>query len=153
MVAKRLHFGGARDSHCCARNHSRIVVLAIIAAVGIPQIGGMIQVSKTNATNSELVELKTAIIGNPQAVSGGVQINRGFEGDVGFAPSRLEDLVTKPDSIPVWNRITRFGWNGPYIDSTDGAYLVDAWGTSYSYDYMSRTITSTGSGESLAVSF
>jgi prepilin-type N-terminal cleavage/methylation domain-containing protein len=130
-----------------------IVVLAIIAAVGIPQIGGMIQVSKTNATKSELVELKTAIIGNPQAVSGGVQINRGFEGDVGFAPSRLEDLVTKPDSVPVWNRVTRLGWNGPYIDSTDGAYLVDAWGTSYSYDNVSRTITSTGSGESLEVSF
>jgi prepilin-type N-terminal cleavage/methylation domain-containing protein len=130
-----------------------IVVLSIIAAVGIPQIGGMIQVSKTNATKSELVELKTAIIGNPQAVSGGVQVNRGFEGDVGFAPSRLEDLVTKPDSIADWNRITRLGWNGPYIDSTNGDYLVDSWGAAYLYDGISRTITSTGSGESLAVGF
>ena len=130
-----------------------IAVLAIIAAVGIPQIGGMIQVSKTNATKSEMVELKKAIIGNPQAVAGGVYVSRGFEGDVGFAPSRLEDLVIKPDSISSWDRLIRRGWNGPYIDSTDGGYLADAWESAYVYDGSARTVTSNGSGTGLVISF
>ncbi len=130
-----------------------IVVLAIIAAVGIPQIGGMIQVSKTNATKTEMVELKKAIIGNPQAVAGGVYVSCGFEGDVGFAPSRLEDLVTKPDSISSWDRLTRRGWNGPYVDSTDGGYLADAWESAYVYNCPARTLTSNGSGTGIVVGF
>jgi prepilin-type N-terminal cleavage/methylation domain-containing protein len=130
-----------------------IVVLAIIAAVGIPQIGGMIQISKTNATKTEMVELKKAIIGNPQAVAGGVYVSCGFEGDIGFAPSRLEDLVTKPDSVSTWDRLTRRGWNGPYIDSTDGGYRADAWESAYVYNGSVRTLTSNGSGTGIVVSF
>ncbi|MCK4656855.1 MAG: prepilin-type N-terminal cleavage/methylation domain-containing protein [candidate division Zixibacteria bacterium] len=130
-----------------------IVVLAIIAAVGIPQIGGMIQISKTNATKTEMVELKKAIIGNPQTVAGGVYVSCGFEGDIGFAPSRLEDLVTKPDSISLWDRLTRRGWNGPYIDSIDGGYLADEWESAYVYNGSARTLTSNGSGTGIVVGF
>lgn len=130
-----------------------IIVLAIIAAVGIPQIGGMIQVSKTNATKAEMAGLKKAIIGNPQAVAGGVYVSCGFEGDVGFAPSRLEDLVSKPDTVLLWDRLTRRGWNGPYIDSTEGGFLVDAWESAYVYNGTGRTITSNGSGTSIVVGF
>jgi hypothetical protein len=130
-----------------------IAVLSIIAAVGIPQIGGMLQVSKVNTTKSEMAELRRAIVGNPQAVAGGTYIDRGFEGDNGFAPSRLEDLVARPDSIPAWDRLTRRGWNGPYIDSTEGRYLVDEWGSAYVYSSSTRTITSNGSGENITISF
>lgn len=130
-----------------------IVAIGIIAAVGIPRIGGLISDSRETVTKAELVELKKAIVGNPQLVSGNTLISRGFEGDIGFAPSRLEDLAVKPDSIPAWDRIQRLGWHGPYIDTADGNYLTDAWGTAYAYDGSARTITSSGSGGAISVSF
>ncbi len=130
-----------------------IVVLGILAAVGIPKIGGLITSSKVNSTKSEMSELKKAIVGSPGMVAGGTIASRGFENDVGFAPSRLEDLVTKPDSIPSWNRITGIGWHGPYIDTSEGEYLSDAWGAAYAYNSATRKIVSIGSGDSLSVGF
>jgi prepilin-type N-terminal cleavage/methylation domain-containing protein len=130
-----------------------IVVLGIIAAVGIPKMGGLLNDSKISATKAEMAELKKAIIGNPQVVAGNTLVSRGFAGDVGFIPSRLEDLAAKPDSVSDWDRIAQLGWHGPYIDSSGGEYLSDAWGTQYSYDPTIRTITSTGSGQSITMSF
>lgn len=123
-----------------------IVVLGILAAVAVPKFSDMANSSKINATKQELLSLKQAIIGNPSAVSGGAYIDRGFEGDVGFVPSRLADLTAKPDSVAVYNPLTRLGWNGPYIDSASGAYDTDAWGTLYVYQPGSRTVFSTGGG-------
>ena len=130
-----------------------IVALGLIAAVGIPRIGGLITDSKVTVTKAELVELKKAIVGNSQLVAGNSLVSRGFEGDVGFAPSRLQDLAIKPDSIPGWDRIQRLGWHGPYIDTANGEYLTDAWGAAYSYDSGVRTIASSGSGETITVLF
>ncbi len=130
-----------------------IVVLAILAAVGIPSIGGMIAASKVNATKSEMLELKKAIVGSPSMVAGGTITSKGFEYDVGFAPSRLEDLVSKPGSVQVWNRITEIGWHGPYIDASDGDYITDAWGSTYAYSNVSRTIMSVNSDDTISVSF
>lgn len=130
-----------------------IVVLGIISAVAIPKMGGLLGESKISATKAELSELKKAIVGNPQVVAGNALVSRGFAGDVGFVPSRLEDLAVKPDSVPSWDRIAQLGWHGPYIDSSGGEYLADAWGTTYSYDPNARTITSTGSGSNITVSF
>jgi len=130
-----------------------IVVLTIVSAIAIPRIGDLIETSKSNATKSELSELKKAIVGTPQVTGGNSYASRGFENDVGFPPSRLEDLVAKPGSVSVYNRITGIGWNGPYIDSTDGEYLLDAWDSVYIYAAAGRTITSAGSGASISVSF
>jgi len=130
-----------------------IVVLAILAGVGIPKIGGIIAASKVNSTKSEMSELKRAIVGSPSMVAGGTIASKGFEHDVGFAPSRLVDLVSQPGSLQVWNRITEIGWHGPYIDSTDGDYMTDAWGSTYAYNNVSRTIMSVGSDDTLSVSF
>lgn len=131
-----------------------IVVLGIIAAVAIPKFGNFAENSKINATKEEMIALKRAIVGNPAAVSGGSYIDRGFEGDVGFAPSSLTDLIIKPGSVSVYNQLTRLGWNGAYIDSSGGDYIKDAWGDNYVYSFASRTITSTaGGGTSIVVSF
>lgn len=130
-----------------------IVVLGIVAAVAIPKYGNFTEGAKTNATKSELEIIKKAIVGNPQIVSGGEYIDRGFEGDVGFTPSRLEDLIAKPDSISAYDKFTRQGWNGPYLDSTGGEYLNDSWATPYVYDPAARTITSAGSTPNIVVSF
>ena len=131
-----------------------IVVLGILAAFALPRFGSMSNSSKIAATKEEMVSLKRAIIGNPSAVAGGQYIDRGFEGDVGFAPSRLQDLAIKPDSISAYNQLTRLGWNGPYIDSSNGLYLSDAWGTNYVYDRANRRLISIGGlPDSLVITF
>ena len=99
------------------------------------------------------MSLKRAIAGNPEIVAGGKAVDRGFEGDVGFSPSQLADLVAKPDSIPAYNKLTRLGWNGPYIDSANGSYLTDAWGAAYIYQPSSRRIISTSTTDSIFVYF
>ncbi len=122
-----------------------IVTLGILAAVAVPKFVDMANSSKVNATRQELQALKKAIVGDPSVTAGGAYIDRGFQGDVGFVPSRLQDLARKPDSVGVYNALTRLGWNGPYIDSSGGAYLSDAWGGTYVYQPASRRILSVGS--------
>jgi prepilin-type N-terminal cleavage/methylation domain-containing protein len=130
-----------------------IVVLGVLAGFAVPRFADMTSSSKVAATLDEMNGLKKAIIGNPSAIAGGEYIDRGFEGDLGWAPSRLQDLAAKPDSLSLYNQLTRLGWNGPYIDSSGGAYLKDAWGVNYSYDRATRRIKSTGGPDSLVVTF
>jgi prepilin-type N-terminal cleavage/methylation domain-containing protein len=130
-----------------------IVVLGILAAIAIPRMGGMTESSRVSATKTEMAMLKRAIVGNPQAAGGGRYLDLGFEGNVGRPPSRLQDLATKPDSIPQYNQFTRLGWSGPYIDPAGNGYLVDAWNTPYGYDPALRTITSVGGSDTLTLAF
>lgn len=124
-----------------------IIVLGIMAAVAIPVIGSFIESSKETATKDEMQRLARALAGSD------THSDRGYEGDVGRLPSTLADLTAKPASVPAWNAFTHVGWNGPYIDSTDGDYLTDAWGQNYVYDTVARTLESTGSGSAITISF
>jgi type II secretory pathway pseudopilin PulG len=130
-----------------------IVVLGILAAVAIPRFSDMGEASKEAATRQELATLKRAIAGDASVVAAGQVVNRGFEGDVGFAPSRLEDLATKPDSVVGYNPLTRLGWNGPYIGADNGLYLNDAWEAAYVYQPTQRRIVSVGGSDSISVTF
>jgi type II secretory pathway pseudopilin PulG len=124
-----------------------IAVVGIMAAVAIPVIGTFITSAEETATKDELRLLARAIAGSDEAK------DRGFEGDVGFPPSSLADLAHKPDSLSAWDPFLDLGWNGPYIDSTGGEYLRDAWDSSYVYDPGARTIESIGSGSSIEIGF
>ena len=124
-----------------------IAVLGIMSAVAIPVVGTFIATSKETATKDELRVLARAIAGSDEFT------DRGFEGDVGFPPSSLSDLITKPDSISAWDAFADIGWNGPYLDGTGGEYLRDAWDSNYVYDPAARTIVSVGSGSSITVNF
>jgi general secretion pathway protein G len=130
-----------------------IVVLGILATFSIAKYSDFLQESKITATRSEMATIKRAIIGNPQMIAGGHYIDVGFVGNVGHPPAQLSELVRKPDSISIYNLISRLGWNGPYLDSAGGDYQKDAWGQDYAYDPTARTITSVGSGASIVVSF
>jgi prepilin-type N-terminal cleavage/methylation domain-containing protein len=130
-----------------------IVVLGILAAVAVPKFASIMEGSKAATTREELQTLKEAIVGNPQVVSSGVVIDRGFLGDVGFVPSQLVDLTAKPGSVSVYNSLTRLGWNGPYVDADGSAYLSDAWGGAYTYDPGGRKIVSTGGPDSITITF
>jgi prepilin-type N-terminal cleavage/methylation domain-containing protein len=125
-----------------------IVILGVLASVGIPVIGGMIDSSKENATKRELLLLKTAIVGQ----TGAAEL-RGYENDVGLLPPDLTGLVSKPAGVSNWDRFTQTGWNGPYIESDNNEYLVDAWGVNYIYDAGARTIRSAGGSDTLTVAF
>jgi len=130
-----------------------IVILGIIAAVAIPRFSGISDASKEAATQQELSVLKKAIVGDASVTAGGKMVNRGFEGDVGFVPSRLQDLVTKPDSVSGYNPLTRLGWNGPYIDGSNDLYLTDAWDAGYVYSSSLRSIKSVGGSDTISVTF
>jgi type II secretory pathway pseudopilin PulG len=125
-----------------------IVVLAVIATFGIPVMGNMINSSRTAATRNELSTLKTAIVGKT-----GVKNIRGYENDLGTPPADLKDLYVKPAGVSNWNKFTRTGWNGPYIDGDNGNYLRDAWGVDYAYDSEARTIRSVGGPDTITVVF
>jgi hypothetical protein len=130
-----------------------IITLGILAAVAIPKFADMAEASKVNATKKEMLELKRAIVGNPEAVAAGEYIDRGFEGDVDFVPSNLTDLAVKPDSVAAYDKLTRIGWNGPYIDSSGGDYQKDAWGIAYVYEPSNRRIISVGGSDSIIITF
>ncbi|SYZ72512.1 putative General secretion pathway protein G [Candidatus Zixiibacteriota bacterium] len=130
-----------------------IVILGIIAGVAIPKYGTFTQQGKITATKEEMRLLKEAITGDGRLVSGNQYVNPGFAGDIGFVPSRLADLVVKPDSIPAYDKFARLGWNGPYIDSTGQNYSRDAWGNAYVYSPAARTITCTSVTPNLVVNF
>ena len=130
-----------------------IVVLGLVAAIVIPRIGGLSESSRINTTKSEMLMLKRAIVGNPSAVAGGRYFDVGFEGDVGHPPANLSDLGTKPDSVPTYDKFTRIGWNGPYVDTSGGEYLTDAWGAAYIYDPAQRMIMSVGGSDTIIASF
>ncbi len=130
-----------------------IITLGILATVAIPKFSNMTEASKKTATKKEMLQLKRAISGNPEAIAGGRFIDRGFEGDVGFVPTTLLDLTAKPGSVSVYNKLTSLGWNGPYIDNTDNSYLTDAWSNSYIFDRGSRRILSVNGADSIIVKF
>lgn len=130
-----------------------IVALGIIAAVAIPKFGSLSESAKITATKSELQSLKRAIVGNPQIIAGGRYTDVGFEGDVGHPPVALTELGRKPDTVAAYDRFSRAGWNGPYIDTGGGEYLLDAWGVTYLYNHASRTVRSVGGPDTITISF
>ncbi|OQX92830.1 MAG: hypothetical protein B6D58_00940 [candidate division Zixibacteria bacterium 4484_95] len=124
-----------------------VLVVGIMAIVGIPRMGDIMETSKVAATKEEMRRLKIALVGSAKS---GV---RGYENDVGSLPSNLTDLVTKPAGVSDWNRFTKTGWNGPYIEDNDGDYLKDSWDVNYIYSAVSRTIKSVGSGDTITINF
>lgn len=111
-----------------------LVLLSILAAIAVPRFIDLINPSKENVTKHRLEELRKAIVGNPDVVAAGTYSARGFRGDTGQWPAILQDLVTNPDPINLaWNKYTRKGWNGPYVDSSGNQYLNDAWGHGFTY--------------------
>lgn len=130
-----------------------IIILGIVAAVAIPKFGTLSEEAKANATREEIRRIKTAIIGDPQVTAGGKYINRGFEGDIGFPPTNLVDLIRKPDSIAVYDKFTRLGWNGPYLDSSEMNFLYDSWDNLYGYNVNTRTVVSSSPTPNITVTF
>ncbi|MFQ5900785.1 MAG: type II secretion system protein [Thermodesulfobacteriota bacterium] len=122
-----------------------MILISILAVVAIPRFIDLTALSEKRVTEQEMETLKRAIAGNPDMIAAGTYSARGYEIDVGALPPNLNALVTNP-GVPAWNRYTRTGWNGPYVDDAGGTgdYLIDAWNNSYTYDQAGRRIISNG---------
>ena len=122
-----------------------IAVLAILSVVAVPRIGNFITSSKIAATKEEMQNLKKAIVGDPKLVSSGEYSYGGYLNDVGTLPPNLGALVTKPGGVADWDKFTKTGWGGPYIERGENdSYLIDAWGSNYVYDQSNGVLTSLG---------
>lgn len=122
-----------------------IVVVGILATVAIPIMGNMLESSRANATKREMLLFKAAIVGTADT---GI---RGYENDIGLPPPNLQGLVTKPAGVANYDRFTKTGWNGPYVDSNNNDYLTDGWGVNYIYDLAGRSIMSVGGSDTITV--
>ncbi|MFQ5881109.1 MAG: type II secretion system protein GspG [Candidatus Methylomirabilales bacterium] len=106
-----------------------LILLALIVATAVPRFGDLTQSARITTTQNRLQDLQRAFIGNPSLVAAGQYSAPGYWGDREQLPAALNDLVTQ-GSQPAWNRFTRRGWNGPYVESDQ---LLDAWGNAICY--------------------
>jgi len=119
-----------------------LVVIGILTGVAMQSMTGVVDKSRTAATEQEMDRLAEAIVGNPSATSQGMRSDFGYVGDIGAFPPNLEALSSNPGYA---------SWNGPYIvdgfaEDTDG-FKKDAWGTDYAYN--GTTLSSIGGPNTL----
>ncbi len=107
-----------------------IFVIGILIAYVTPTaLNRAAKNARITTTRQKMVQLRNAIVGNSELVSGGEYIDVGFKGDVGRLPFNLLELVIKPTDTDTWNPFIKHGWNGPYIrDDSKHSFIFDAWG-------------------------
>ncbi|MCX7934266.1 MAG: type II secretion system GspH family protein [Planctomycetota bacterium] len=121
-----------------------LMVVAILAATA-----GMAFFVAENATRqsaydetvARLAALKVAILGPEPAAAAGSLLIGGYLQDTGWLPDKPEDLWQPPEIAPgvtmpllsydpVWQ--TRYGWRGPYLESTwRRCGMTDGWGYNF----------------------
>lgn len=101
-----------------------LILLGVIAAIAVPRFVDLSGAGKRNVTLERMNNTRRAIMGDPTVVVGGRFSSSGFRGDLNQLPNPLSQLTTQ-GALPAWDKFTRHGWNGPYID---GAQLTDGWG-------------------------
>lgn len=118
-----------------------IVILGLLSAIAIRQIGPQIDTAQSEQTKKELDQLALAIVGNPALKTNGARTDFGYVGDIGALPLSLSALVVNPGGFATWA--------GPYIDPGPNGndYLMDAWQSAYIYS--GNTIRSVGGGTNI----
>lgn len=135
-----------------------MIVVAILAVVAIPQFVNFGSDAKDAVSRTRLKEIRMAIVGDPQAIAGGVYTKAGFEKDLAALPTALSELGVI-GAYPAYDPFTKIGWRGPYVDTSVPDWNKDAWGTTFSYSAGGRTLTSygpdkaSGGGDDITVSF
>ncbi len=127
-----------------------ISIIGTLIAFFVPPLVSRVQRNAyITATKRSLLELRKAIVGNPEITGSGQYLDMGFKGDVGRFPRHLIELLTnRPDTlggefvypgrepIPLWDPWTKHGWHGPYVrDDGKFSFLNDAWGNPILYHF------------------
>ena len=127
-----------------------LVLVAILSRMAISQFVNFNLDAQTQVTKDKLNSLKTAIIGDARLVSAGKYSKQGYESHcLGPPAAVLTDLNTMPAAgtcSVVYDPFTKRGWRGPYVSTaaTDPNWNKDAWGTTITYTFATRTIKSCG---------
>lgn len=117
-----------------------IILMLTILAVIVPAVSlPAIQEGRVERTKARLLAIRRAIVGDPSQMVRGSRSDFGFLGDMGSVPSALDELITQPGGSGTYtqDQDVRFayGWNGPYLDTSDPEldWSRDAWGTLWDY--------------------
>ncbi len=96
-----------------------LVVLIGLAGLLVPYVSNTSSRSACIATDTSLVAIRNAIIGNFE--------NPGYFQDMGRLPITLDELFQQAAQAG-FNPITKLGWRGPYLVSaqTEDAFLTDS---------------------------
>jgi prepilin-type N-terminal cleavage/methylation domain-containing protein len=101
-----------------------LILLGVLAAVAVPRYVDLAGAGRRNVTQERMNNSRRAIMGDPTSSVGGQFSYPGFRGDLNRLPSPLSQLTTQ-GALPAWDKFTRRGWNGPYVDAPQ---LNDGWG-------------------------
>ena len=95
-----------------------LAVLSILVAFAVPAALRIFQVTAEEGTRDEMLNLKEAMIGNPDKLRGNVRSDFAFLGDIGRLPTNLDELLVR-GALPAFTfdsaKQAGAGWNGPYI--------------------------------------
>lgn len=116
-----------------------IILLAIVAVVAIPRFIDFSGAAKVNVTKQKMEVLRKGIVGDPSAVAAGTYSSRGYRGDVGAWPPDLDALRSKPGAVSAWDRYSKKGWNGPYVD--ENTTFNDGWDNAIFYNGSTAVIS------------
>lgn len=118
-------------------------LVAILSVAGITMMTGSVDETRYDATVGELRQIRSALVGDTEAMQGGARSSFGYLGDNGALPTSaqgLAALTAKPAALPAFavNNAARIGlgWNGPYLNTgaSGGAFAFnDKWGRAYIY--------------------
>ena len=114
-----------------------LILIGVLAAVAVSTLTSSLSNENFDATVAEMNLIRNAVIGDSSELTRGVRTSFGYWGDVGALPTVIGDLLVKPAAVTAStvsnaNR-TQFGWNGPYLPTSDPAvdYTRDGWGNLY----------------------
>jgi type II secretory pathway pseudopilin PulG len=117
-----------------------IVLMLTILAVIVPAVSlPAIQEGRVERTKARLLAIRKAIIGDPAQSVRGARTDFGFLGDMGRVPADISELLVQPVGSGNYaqDQDVRFayGWNGPYLDTSDSEvdWTKDAWGNALDY--------------------
>lgn len=91
-----------------------VAVMAILAGMVVPLLGGVTDTAQNDGTEASLSELRDVIMGREGLP--------GFRADAGRMPTRLGELFVQPADLGAFNPQTRRGWRGPYIMNATRIY-------------------------------
>lgn len=98
-----------------------VVIIGILAAVVVPNLGGKVGQAQTNAAKASV-----------QAISMAVDL---YELDNGKYPDSLQSLINKGSEI---------NWNGPYLKKSE--IPKDPWGNEFQYTKQGSSYTISSAG-------
>lgn len=121
-----------------------ITLVGILSTVAISQYLDFTKDARIAVTKERLHELKRALIGDPRLVGNGQFLQPGYYSDMQGLPLTLDDLGSLPVGASDYDPVTKRGWRGPYVDTTNPDWKNDAWGQEILYSGAARTLTSKG---------